>query len=43
MNCIKFKHARTRNNRMFQEDQEMIYKKTQETKQLRNKVANGKT
>ena len=43
MNCIKFKHARARNNRMmFQEDHEMIYKKTQGAKQLRNKVANGK-
>ena len=43
MNCLKFKHARTCNNRMFQEVQEMIYKKTQGTKQLRDKVANGKT
>ena len=43
MNCITFKHARAQNNRMiFQEDQEMIYKKTQGAKQLRNKVANGK-
>ena len=33
----------TRNNRMFQEDQGMFYKKTQGTKQLRNKVPNRKT
>ena len=35
---MKIKDARIRNNRMFQEDQEMFYGKTQGTKQLKGKV-----
>ena len=35
---IKIKYGRIRNNKMFQEDQGMFYRKTQETKQLKGKV-----
>ena len=35
---IKIKDARIRNNRTFQEDQGMFYRKTQGTKQLKGKV-----
>ena len=38
MKRIKIKDARIRNNRMFQEDQGMFYRKTQGTKQLRGKA-----
>ena len=36
---MKIKDARIRNNRMFQEDQGMFYRKTQGTKQLKGKVS----
>ena len=32
---IKIKDTRIRNNRMFQEDQRMLYRKTQGAKQMR--------
>ena len=35
---LKIKDARIRNNKMFQEDQGMFYRKTQETKVLKRKV-----
>ena len=35
---IKIKDAKICNNRMFQEDQEMFYRKTQGTKQFTGKV-----
>ena len=35
---IKIKDARIRNNRMFQEDQGMFYRKTQGAKQMRGEV-----
>ena len=38
MKHIKIKDARIRNNKMFQEDQRIFYRKTQETKQLKGKV-----
>ena len=38
MKCIKIKDARIRNNKIFQEDQGMFYRKTQGTKQLKGKV-----
>ena len=38
MKRIKIKDARIRNNKMFQEDQGMFYRKTQRTKQLKGKV-----
>ena len=38
MKRIKIKDARIRNNKMFQEDQRMFYRKTQGTKQLKGKV-----
>ena len=36
--CMKIKEARICNNKMFQEDQGMLYRKTQGTKQLKGKV-----
>ena len=38
MKRLKIKDARIRNNKMFQEDQGMFYRKTQETKVLKRKV-----
>ena len=38
MKHLKIKDARIRNNKMFQEDQGMFYRKTQGTKQLKGKV-----
>ena len=38
MKRLKIKDARIRNNKMFQEDQGMFYRKTQGTKQLKGKV-----
>ena len=38
MKRIKIKDARIGNNKMFQEDQGMFYRKTQGTKQLKGKV-----
>ena len=38
MKRIKIKYGRIRNNKMFQEDQGMFYRKTQETKQPKGKV-----
>ena len=38
MKRIKIKYGRIRNNKMFQEDQGMFYRKTQETKVLKRKV-----
>ena len=38
MKCIKIKDARIRNNKMFQEDEGMFYRKTKGTKQLKEKV-----
>ena len=35
MKHVKIKYGRIRNNKMFQEDQGMFYRKTQETKQLK--------
>ena len=35
---IKIKDARIHNNKMFQEDQGMLYRKTQRMKQLKGKV-----
>ena len=37
MKPIKIKDARIRNNKMFQEDQGMFYRKTKGTKQLKGK------
>ena len=39
MKRIKIKDARIRNNKMFQEDQGMFYRKTQGAKQLKEKVS----
>ena len=38
MKRLRIKDARTRNNKMFKEDQGMFYRKTQGTKQLKRKV-----
>ena len=38
MKRLKIKDPRIHNNKMFQEDQEIIYRKTQGTKQLKGKV-----
>ena len=38
MKRIKIKDARIRNNKIFQEDQGMFYRKTQGTKYLERKV-----
>ena len=38
MKLIKIKDTRVRNNKMFQEDQGMFYRKTQGTKQLKGEV-----
>ena len=38
MKRIKIKDARIRNNKIFQEDQGMFYRKTQGTKHLERKV-----
>ena len=38
MKRLKIKDARIRNNKMFQEDQGMFYRKTQGTMQLKRKV-----
>ena len=38
MKRIKMKDARIGNNKMFQEDQGMLYRKTQRTKPLKGKV-----
>ena len=38
MKRLKIKNARIRNNKMFQEDQGMFYRKTKATKQLKRKV-----
>ena len=39
MKRIKIKDVRIRNNKMFQEDQGMFYRKTQRTKQLKGKLS----
>ena len=38
MKRMKIKDTRIRNNKMFQEDQGIFYRKTQRTKQLNGKV-----
>ena len=38
MKRIKIKDARKKNNKMFQEDQRIFYRKTQGMKQLKQKV-----
>ena len=40
MNRLKIKDTRIRNNKMFQKDQGMFYRKTQGTKQLKRKIPN---
>ena len=43
MKHIKIKEARIRNKKMFQEDQRIFYRKTQEAKQLKGKVPKMET
>ena len=43
MKHIKIKDARIRNKKMFQEDQRIFYRKTQEAKQLKGKVPKMET
>ena len=38
MKHIKIKDTRIRNNKMFEEDQGMFYRKKQETKELKERV-----
>ena len=42
MKLIKIKDTRVCNNKMFQEDQGMFYRKTQGTKQLKGEVPKTK-